>query len=330
MPIGQTNRRAFIAGLGGAAVWPLVARAQQGPMPIVGLIDLHAPNRAVDYGGYGAFIRGLSEAGFVDQRNVIIDHRDASDVDQLPTIAGDFVRKKVAVISGPANAIVAAKAETTAIPMVFIGAADPVAVGLVSSFNRPGGNVTGVLFTAGDLPAKQIEIIHDLVPKTTKVGLLINPRFTTSEPQVAAASAAADAVGITVTVERVVAETEFEVAFEHFAQRRVDAILAIANIFFVLHRDRLAELALARGLPFLSQSREFAMAGGVASYGPNTLDVIRQAGTYVGRILMGENPADLPVQQPTKFDLVINLKTAKALGLAIPPTLLARADEVIE
>jgi putative ABC transport system substrate-binding protein len=181
---------------------------------------------------------------------VIIDHREASDVDQLPTIAGELVQKKVAVISGPANAIVAGKAQTTAIPMVFIGAADPVALGLVSSFNRPGGNVTGVLFTAGDLPSKQIEIVHELVPTATKVGLLINPRLTTSEPQAAAASAAADAVGITVTVERVVAENESEVAFEHFAQSRVGAILAIANLFFLLHRDRLAELALARAYHF--------------------------------------------------------------------------------
>jgi putative ABC transport system substrate-binding protein len=318
------RRREFIAVLGGAAAWPLVARAQQQAMPVVGLIGMQSTNV------YEPFARGLSDVGYVDHRNVLIDYRVASEVAQLPGIGIELVRNKVTVISASTPAIIAAKAVTSTIPMVFIGAPDPVAVGLVASFNHPGGNVTGVRLVAGDLPSKQMELIHELMPQATKIGLLINPNFPNSEPEAAAASDAARLLSLTPTVERVATEVEFEPAFAHFKQESVNAILVIATIFFASHRDRLAALGLRYGIPMLGQSRYDPMAGALASYGTNYFDVIRQAGTYVGRILKGEKPADLPVLQPTKFDLVINLKTAKALGITVAPTLLARADEVIE
>ena len=317
------RRREFIAALGGATAWPLVARAQQPPLPVVGFIDV----RSVPYEG---FVQGLSEVGFVDHRNVLIDHRQASEVDQLPAIAIELVRNKVAAISAATPAIIAAKAVTSTIPMVFIGASDPIAIGLVSSFNRPGGNVTGVLLVAGDLPSKQIELVHELIPRATKIGLLMSPGFPNGEPEAAAASDAARRFGLTPIIERIMTESEIEPAFARLEEVGVNAILVIINVLFAQYRDRFVALALRHGIPMFGQSRSYPVAGALASYGTNYPDVIRQAGIYVGRILKGEKPADLPVLQPTKFDLVINLKTAKALGLEIPPQLLARADEVIE
>ena len=317
------RRREFIVGLGGAAAWPLLARAQQPPLPVVGFIDV----RAVPY---ELFVQGLSEVGFVDHRNVLIDHRQASEVDQLPAIAIELVRNKVAVISAATPAIIAAKAVTSTIPMVFIGASDPIAIGLVSSFNRPGGNVTGVLLVAGDLPSKQIELVHELIPRATKIGLLMSSGFPNGEPEAAAASDAARRFGLTPIIERIMTESEIEPAFARLEEVGVNAILVIINVLFAQYLDRFVALALRHGIPMFGQSRSYPVAGALVSYGTNYPDVIRQAGIYVGRILKGEKPADLPVLQPTKFDLVINLKTAKALGLEIPPQLLARADEVIE
>jgi putative ABC transport system substrate-binding protein len=319
----HTNRRAFIAGLGGAVAWPVVARGQQAAMPVVGYIDMRSSS-------FEAFVQGLSEVGFVDHRNVLIDHREGSEIGQLPAIAVEMARNNVAVIISTANAIVAAKAVTSTIPMVFIGAADPVALGLVASFNHPGGNVTGVRLVAGDLPSKQIELIHEFLPDATKVGLLMSPGFPNGEPETAAASDAARRFGLSPIVERLIAESEIDPAFARFKETDVNAILVIINTFFAQYRDRFVALALRHGLPMFGQLRSYPIAGALASYGTNYPDVIRQSGTYVGRILKGEKPADLPVLQPTKFDLVINLKTAKALGLDIPPSLLARADEVIE
>jgi putative ABC transport system substrate-binding protein len=313
----------FIAGVGSAAAWPRVTRGQQPAMPVVGYIDMIGAL-------YEPFVQGLSDVGFVDHRNVTIDHRSVSEVDQLPEIAVEMARNNVAVIIASMPAIVAAKAVTSTIPLVLLDSSDPVALGLVASFNHPGGNVTGVRLLAGDLPAKQIEFLHELIPTATKVGVLISPRFTDAEPRAAVASEAARTIGLTPIVERVITETEFEPAFTRFAEQGVSAILLISNVFFASVRDRLVELALHHGIPMFGQARSDAIAGALASYGPNYPDVMRQAGVYAGRILKGENPADLPVLQPTKFDLVINLKTAKALGLAISPTLLARADEVIE
>ena len=318
------KRRAFIAGLGGAAAWPLVARGQQPVMPVVGLIDMRSSTV------YEPFGQGLREAGFVDHRNVLIDYRVASEVTQLPAIAIELVQAKVAVISAATNAIIAAKAVTSTIPMVFVGAGDPVALGLVTSFNRPGGNVTGVRLVAGDLPSKQIELVHELLPGATKFGVLMSSGFPNGEPEAAAASDAARVIGLSLIVERVTVESEFEPAFARFAETGVNAILVIINVFFAQYRDRFIALAMRHGIPIFAQIRSYPAAGALASYGTNYSDVFRQAGTYVGRILKGEKPAELPILQPTKFDLVINLKTAKALGITVPPSLLARADDVIE
>jgi putative ABC transport system substrate-binding protein len=293
-------------------------------MPVVGYIDVRpAPYKP-------SFYQGLNELGFVDHRNVMVDYREVSEIDQLPAIAVDMAPNNVAAIVSATNAIVAAKAVTSSIPLVFIGGTDPVAIGLVSSFNHPGGNVTGIRLTAGELPAKQIELLHELLPEATNIGLLISPRFTDQEPQAAVASEAARSVGIAPIVERVTAESEFEPAFIRFQQGRVDAVFVITNVYFGTFANRIATLALRSGLPLFAQSRFYTAAGGLASYGTFVPDAIRQAGTYVGRILKGEKPADMPVLQPTKFALVINLKTAKVLGLNVPPSLLARADEVIE
>jgi putative ABC transport system substrate-binding protein len=241
------RRRTFIAALGGAAAWPLVARGQQ-PIPVVGLIGIRSTKV------YEPFKRGLSEVGFDDHSNVFIDYREPSNVDQLPPIAIEMVRNKVAAISAAMPAIIAAKAVTSTIPM-FVGATDPVAVGLVAGFNHPGGNVTGVRLVAGDLPSKQIELIHEFLPQATKVGLLINPSFPNSEPEAAAASDAAGLFGMTPTVERVATEGEFEPALARFEQEGLNAILVIATIFFASHRDRLAALALRQAIPIFGQLR---------------------------------------------------------------------------
>jgi putative tryptophan/tyrosine transport system substrate-binding protein len=317
------KRRTFIAGLGGAAAWPLVARAQQPAMPVIGFIGMRTATE-----GYGSFVQGLSETGFVDHQNVTINYRAAKDADELSAIAVDLTRK--AVICGPANAIAAAKTATDAIPMVFIGAADPIAAGLVLSFNRLGGNVTGVRLNAGELPEKSLELLHELVPTAKTIGLLINPKFSNAEPDTVVMLRVSGALGIQVIIDRIIAENDLDAAFQRFAQEGVDAVLVNENLFFVSYRDRVASLAIRYNIPMAATSRYFTRAGGLMSYGADVPDVIRQAGIYVGRILKGEKPADMPVLQPTKFDFVINLKTAKALGLTIPPQLLARADEVIE
>jgi len=325
MQVGQKNRRAFIAALGSAAAWPMVARAQQPAFPVVGFIAMRTATE-----GYGSFVRGLSETGFVDHQNVTINYRAAKDADELSAIAVDLTRNKVAVICGPANAIAAAKTATDAIPMVFIGAADPIAAGLVLSFNRPGGNVTGVRLNAGELPEKSLELLHELLPTAKTIGLLINPKFSNAEPDTVVMLRVSGALGIKVIVDRIIAENELDAAFQRFAQKGVDAVLVNENLFFVSYRDRVASLAIRHNIPMAATSRYFTRAGALMSYGADVPDVIRQAGIYVGRILKGEKPADMPVLQPTKFDFVINLKTAKALGLTIPDSILARADEVIE
>jgi putative ABC transport system substrate-binding protein len=325
------RRRTFIAGLGGAAMWPMVARGQEQAMPVVAWIDLQSAARNNELQKLqSSFVQGLQAMGFVDHRNVIIDHYSATDLDQLPDIASNLVRKKVSLIVGPTNTIQIAKAATGTIPMVFIGATDPVAIGLVDSFNRPGGNVTGVRIVAGDLPSKQVELIHELVPEATKLGLLISPAFPNGEPEAALASTSANTLGLTSIVERVTSDNEFGPAFMRFRQNGANVVLVITNLFFGAYTDQLASLALAQGLPLFGQTRGWPLTGALASYGADSANIFREAGTYAGRILKGDKPADLPVVQPTKFDLVINLKTAKALGRTVSPSLLARADEVIE
>jgi putative tryptophan/tyrosine transport system substrate-binding protein len=319
------RRREFIAALGSTAAWPVVARGQQTAIPVVGLIHIGAErDTRID-----AIYRGLNEAGFFDGRNVIVDFRPTPNRSGVPALVSDLVRKKVAVIFGQAATALAAKAATSTIPIVFGGSSNPIAEGLVDSYSRPGGNVTGVLMRAGEEPTKVLELIHDFLPAINDVGLLIYPTVS-AEHDAAAIEQSARTMGIKITMARASAESEFNAAFQSFAQARAGAVLVVDNVYLDTRRDGLVALAMRYALPAASNNREFAMAGGLASYGANIDDAARQCGVYIGRILKGEKPADLPVLQPAKFELVINLKTAKTLGLTVPPTLLARADEVIE
>jgi putative ABC transport system substrate-binding protein len=327
----RIRRRAFITLFGGAAAaWPPAARAQQSAMPVVGFL----------YGVSAAefnmakFRRGLSEAGFVEGRNVVIDYRWAEgEWDRLPTMAADLVGHKVAVIfaGGSDVATRAAIAATQRIPIVFTTGGDPVVAGLVASFNRPGGNVTGVSFMNHELGPKRLELLHELRPTATKVAFLVNPNNpATSQYDVQDTQAAARRLGLELIVVNGGSESEIERAFPTAVQQGAAALTVGSDAYLTSRRGQIAALALRHALPTITLSRESVVAGQLMSYGPDQADMYRQAGVYVGRILKGEKPSDLPVMQPTKFELVINLKTAKALGLAVPPNLLAAADEVIE
>jgi putative tryptophan/tyrosine transport system substrate-binding protein len=324
------RRREFIALLGGAATtWPLAAQAQQA-IPVVGFLGGGTP-RGLEY-LVEAFRRGLSEAGFVEGRNVTIEYSWAEDQqDRLPALAADLVRRQVAVIvAGPTAAALAVKAATTTIPVVFQTGRDPVKDGLVTSFNRPGGNVTGVSQLAIELGAKRLALLRELVPHAGLIAVLTYPQSVVSQEQVKDLLEAAGALGLRILVLNVESERDLNPAFASLVEQRADALVVSASAFFVSRRDRLVALAASNAVPTVYQSREYMAAGGLMSYGSDFSDVYRQVGVYTGRILRGEKPADLPVVQPTKFELVINLKTAKALGLTVPLPLQAAADEVIE
>jgi putative ABC transport system substrate-binding protein len=323
------KRRDFITLLGGAAAaWPLAVPAQQAAMALVGLLSgTQIDNRLV-----GAIRQGLKDAGYTEGRNLAIKHLSAdARFDRLRALAAELVADPVAVILALAPpAAVAAKGATTIIPIVFATGADPVDLGLVSSLNRPGGNVTGVSFLVNTLGAKRLELLHELVPTATTIGFLINSRNPTSESQIRDVQTAARARGVELMILNASSERDTDAAFASFVQQRVNAVIVGSDSVFVSRPDQLVGLAARHALPAIYFLREFVGAGGLISYGASISDAYRLAGGYVGRILKGEKPAELPVEQPTKFELVINLKTAKALGLNVSDRLIAIADEVIE
>jgi putative tryptophan/tyrosine transport system substrate-binding protein len=321
------RRRGFIALVGGVAAWPLAVRAQQPAMALVGLLSTaQLDDRQID-----AIRQGLRHAGYIEGRNVAIKYRSAdSRFDRLPALVADLVADPVtAIIALSPPAAVAAKAATTTIPIVFAVGADPVDLGLVSNFSHPGGNITGVTFVSNTLSAKRLELVRELVPDATIVGLLVNPGNPTSEPQIRDAQAAARALGVRLLILKASSERETDAAFESAVQQHINAVIIGADSLFVSRRDQLVGLAARFAIPAIHFVREFADIGGLVSYGPSQTDAYSLAGSYAGRILKGERPGDLPIQRAAKFELVINLKPAKALGLTVP-THLQQIAEVIE
>src|SRR6516225_6062800 len=325
------RRREFITLLGGAAPWPLAVRAQQPAMPVIGFLGSELPDLYVDR--LRAFRQGLNEASFVEGRNVAIEYRWAEgQYDRLPGLADDLVRRRVTVMVATSTpAVLAAKAATTTIPIAFLTGTDPVAMGVVASLNRPGGNMTGVSNLNTEMGAKQLELLHAVIPSATVIALLVNP----TDPIIVETlskglQTAARAIQREILLVSASTEREIDTAFTTLVQRKVGALVVGNDPFFNARPDQLVALAARHAVPAIYPYREFAAAGGLMSYGSNLADPYRLVGIHTGRILRGEKPADMPVQLVTKIELVINLKTAKALGLEVPPSLLARADEVIE
>ena len=323
------KRRDFITLLGGAAAWPLAARAQQAEIPVVGFLNGGSPD------GYApmvaAFHQGLMDTGYVEAQSVRIEHRWADgQYDRLPAMAADLVHRQVAVIVTNSPGMLAAKAATTTIPIVFTTSGDPVELGFVASLARPGRNITGVTQLNVEVAPKRLELMHELVPTATIMAVLLNPTYPSAETQSKGMQAAARTLGLQLHILRASNERAIDDAFATLAQLRAGAFVISSDPFFNSRAEQFAALALRHAVPTIFQYREFAAAGGLMSYGGSIIDSYRQAGVYTGRILKGEKPADLPVQQSTKVELIINLKTAEALGLTVPITLLGRADEVIE
>jgi putative ABC transport system substrate-binding protein len=325
------KRREFITLLGGAAAWPVAARAQQAAMPVIGFLNSGSadayPDRLV------AFRAGLSELGYVEGQNVTVEYRwGLGQYDRLAAMAAELARRPVSVLvaTGGEPAALAAKAATSNVPIVFAIGGDPVKLGLVASYNRPGGNATGANILTSTLEAKRLGLLREMVPHAGAIGVLLNPNFPSYGSQLSDVQEAARAIGLPFHALRANTDPEIEAAFETATQQRIGALTVAAAPFFDTRRNRLVSLAARYSLPTMYQFREFATAGGLMTYGVYIPDIYRQVGVYTGRILKGDKPAGLPVVQPTKFEFVINLKTAKALGLDVPATLLASADEVIE
>jgi len=326
------RRRDFIKGIAGPAVmWPLVARAQQPTVPVVGVLDPRLPGNVQDL--LRVFRQGLKDTGYVEGENLALEYRWAENqMDRLPTLAADLVRRRVAVIAAisPAAAV-AAKAATTTLPIVFLVNEDPVRRGLVASLAHPGGNLTGINILTVEVAAKRLDLLRELMPSATRVGVLVNPvNASVTETTLSEVAAAARPMGLQIKVVNASTSGEIETAFASFMRERPDVLFVAADPYFYTRRVQFAVLAARHAMPTTYSQRDFAQAGGLMSYGTNIADAYRQIGVYAGRILKGAKPADLPVVQASKFELVINLATARALGLAVPPTLLARADEVIE
>ncbi len=325
------NRRGVIALLSGAAVaWAFAARAQQKAMPVIGVLGSTAPGPAVPFAAN--FAKGLSEAGYVEGRNVAIDYRWAEGhYDRLPALAADLVARKVDVIvtqGGPPSTL-AAKSATSTIPIVFLGS-DPVELGLVASIARPGGNLTGVIFMSRELMPKRLELLAELVPQANVIALLVNPNAPRVEYLIGEMQEAARLKRVDLHILKASSESEIDAAFAALVQWRAGAVVVSGDTFFASRLGQLVGLASRHAIPAIYDWREYAASGGLISYGPSIASAYRQVGGYAGKILKGAKPADLPVQQPTRFELVVNLKTATALGLTVPQSLLARADEVIE
>jgi putative ABC transport system substrate-binding protein len=324
------KRREFITLLGGAAAWPVVARGQQAAMPVIGFLSNASADEYAER--LRGFHRGLSEAGYVEGKNVAIEYRWADgQYDRLSALAADLVRRQVTMITAVSDSAArAAKTATTSIPIVFSIGSDPVRQGFVTSLNRPGGNLTGVTNLNVELGMKRLELLREAIPAITIMALLVNPTGFNAESVLRDARAAAGALGLEINVLYASTPSEIDAAFASLDQSRPGALLIGADAFYNSRSEQLAALTLRHALPAIYQFRDFAASGGLMSYGGSSLDLNRQVGVYTGRVLKGEKPADLPVQQSSKAELVINLKTAKTLGVTMPQTLLARADEVIE
>jgi putative ABC transport system substrate-binding protein len=329
MAIG-IGRREFVAALGGASlVWPLAAHAQQPAMPVIGILSSLSSSYIA--GRMVSIRQGLSESGYTEGENVATEYRLA-EADRLPSFAADLVDRKVAVIfaAGGTDPAKAAKAATATIPIVFVSAADPVKAGIVTSLNQPGGNVTGVSILGSVVEAKRVGLLNEIVPGTTPIGVLLNPTYPDADVELKQAQDAARAINRQLIIVRATTDADIDAAFATFAQQGAGALLVTADVLFASRREKLVALAARFKLPAIYSQREFAEAGGLFSYAPDYAAGYRQAGNYLGKVLKGAKPAELPVMQSTKFELIVNLKTAKAFGIVLPPTLLATADDVIE
>jgi putative ABC transport system substrate-binding protein len=330
------GRREFITAVGGVAAWPLAARAQQAASPVIGVLSARSASDKTAYDNFAALRDGLRDAGFVEGRNIVIEYRFAENrYERLPSLAAELVRLKVAVIfaSGGGRAPPAAKAATAAIPIVFTGGFDPVESGLVASLNRPGGNITGVSFASNISESKRLGLLHAVVPGATAIGALMNPDNASTEVQMRDLKEAARVLRLKLQIANARNDSDFQPAFASFAREGAGGVLIANDAVLDSRIEQLAALAAHHSLPTIygaDDPRDFAAGGALMSYGASTLPAFRQAGLYIGRILHGEKPSDLPVMLPTKYELAINLKTARALGLELPPTLLALADEIIE